>query len=332
MSLLVETTLGIFTIDFFTKEAPQNCLNFLKLASLNYFSFCNFFSVERDFIAICGDRVTSDGTGNGTTIYSLIDPSTNKIFIPDEFNAKLLHSQKGTISLLPSGGGIHRNRSIFFVTLADGLNYLDEKHTVVGRIVEGIEIIDKFNRLLVDTNKRPFDDVIIKRIIVLNDPFPDPDKFSLVKPFHLVPSAEKVKSLRINWMGEIEQEKGLSPEQLKRRNEQRESQSRALTLEILGDIPSHDAAPPENVLFVCKLNPITREEDLQMIFSRFGPVKKCHIVKDKKTASSLGYAFVEFDRKESCEEAYLKMENVMIDERRIHVDFSQSLSKVKNIL
>lgn len=32
--------------------------------------------------------------------------------------------------------------------------------------------------------------------------------------------------------------------------------------------------PPENVLFVCKLNPVTREEDLELIFSKFGEIKR----------------------------------------------------------
>lgn len=54
----------------------------------------------------------------------------------------------------------------------------------------------------------------------------------------------------------------------------RDASSRAITLEILGDISSADIAPPENVLFVCKLNPITEEEDLELIFSRFGPIRR----------------------------------------------------------
>lgn len=52
-----------------------------------------------------------------------------------------------------------------------------------------------------------------------------------------------------------------------------EAASRALTLEIIGDLPSADIKPPENVLFVCKLNPVTEEDDLHLIFSRFGPIK-----------------------------------------------------------
>jgi peptidyl-prolyl cis-trans isomerase-like 4 len=90
-----------------------------------------------------------------------------------------------------------------------------------------------------------------------------------------------------------------------------------------------DIKPPENVLFVCKLNPITNDEDLETIFSRFGDILSCEIVRDKKTSESLCYAFIEYDNEEDAEQAYLKMDNVLIDDRRIHVDFSQSVAKAK---
>lgn len=102
----------------------------------------------------------------------------------------------------------------------------------------------------------------------------------------------------------------------------------ALTLEIVGDLPHAEIKPPENVLFVCKLNPITRSEDLELIFSRFGTICSCEVIKDKKTGDSLQYAFIEFEERASAEQAYVKMQNVLIDDRRIWVDFSQSVSKL----
>ena len=51
-----------------------------------------------------------------------------------------------------------------------------------------------------------------------------------------------------------------------------EAKSRAVVLEMIGDLPEADVAPPENVLFVCKLNAATTDEDLEIIFSRFGKV------------------------------------------------------------
>ncbi len=83
---------------------------------------------------------------------------------------------------------------------------------------------------------------------------------------------------------------------------QRESKARELTLEMIGDLPYADIKPPEHVLFVCKLNPVTCEEDLELIFSRFGKVNRCEVIRDKQTGDSLQYAFVEFDDKAACEE------------------------------
>lgn len=106
----------------------------------------------------------------------------------------------------------------------------------------------------------------------------------------------------------------------------REAKSRAVVLEILGDIPDADVAPPKNVLFVCKLNPVTEQDDLKIIFSRFGNVKSCDVIRDYKTGDSLQYAFVEFETEDACNDAYFRMQNVLIDDRRIHVDFCQSVS------
>lgn len=103
-----------------------------------------------------------------------------------------------------------------------------------------------------------------------------------------------------------------------------QSHRRAVTLEVLGDIPDADMRPPETSLFVCKLNPITEEDDLKLIFSRFGEIVSCNVVKDWKTGQSLQYAFIEYKTKEACDKAYSKMQNVFIDDRRVVVTFSQS--------
>merc|ERR1712142_101649 len=110
---------------------------------------------------------------------------------------------------------------------------------------------------------------------------------------------------------------------------EKEAKARATILEMVGDIPDADIAPPENVLFVCKLNPVTCDDDLEIIFSRFGTVVSCEVIRDRVSGDSLQYAFVEFADRTACEQAYFKMDNVLIDDRRIHVDFSQSVSKYR---
>ncbi len=60
-------------------------------------------------------------------------------------------------------------------------------------------------------------------------------------------------------------------------------------------------------------------QDLEIIFSRFGNITSCDIIRDWKTGDSLCYAFIGFDSDQACEEAYFKMNNCLIDDRRIKV-------------
>ena len=57
----------------------------------------------------------------------------------------------------------------------------------------------------------------------------------------------------------------------------------------------------------------------------------CEIIRDKRTGDSLQYAFIEYEKQEDCERAYGKMQDVLIDDHRIHVDFSQSVSKLSDV-
>lgn len=70
---------------------------------------------------------------------------------------------------------------------------------------------------------------------------------------------------------------------------------------------------------------IISDDDLDLIFSRFGKVVSCEVIRDKRTGDSLQYAFIEFEDQKACEQAYFKMQGVLIDDHRIHVDFSQSV-------
>ena len=87
----------------------------------------------------------------------------------------------------------------------------------------------------------------------------------------------------------------LTEDGLKEQTQVLQTKQRTQVLEMINDLPSADVEPPKNVLFVCKLNPVTQQEDLELIFSRFGKIKSCEIVKDWKTGDSLQYAFIEFE-------------------------------------
>ncbi|RKP13250.1 cyclophilin-like domain-containing protein [Piptocephalis cylindrospora] len=328
MSVLLETSLGDIVIDLYIKRAPETCLNFLKLCKVKYYNFSAFHRVQRDFTAQTGDP-TCTGQG-GECIRSLIDPKTPK-YMPVENHPKLKHTHRGTVSMAAASpdqagdGGKPVMGSQFFITLADDLNYLDGKGSIFGRVAEGLEILDLLNDVQVDGAYRPFVDVRIKHTIILDDPFPDPEGL-VVPDASPLPTPAQLATVRI---GEDESlEDPVDPEEAEKQRRSKEAGAHALTLEMIGDLPFAEVKPPENVLFVCKLNPITRDEDLELIFSRFGTILSCEVIRDQKTKESLGYAFVEFDKQEEAEEAYFKMDNVLIDDRRIHVDFSQSVSKL----
>lgn len=216
--------------------------------------------------------------------------------------------------------------SQFFITLADNLDSLDGKYTIFGRIAEGFDILEKINDTYCDEHGRPYRDIRIKHTIILEDPFPDPSGLK-EPPESPVPSKAQLATIRLGEEDEDEAA-GKTEEELETLRKEKEARANALTLAIIGDLPYAEVQPPENILFVAKLNPATQDEDLEMIFSRFGKILSCEVIRDRQTGDSLQYAFIEFAEREACEMAYFKMQDVLIDDRRIKVDFSQSTSKL----
>ena len=88
-----------------------------------------------------------------------------------------------------------------------------------------------------------------------------------------------------------------------------EARSRAVVLEMTGDIPDAEVAPDDTALFVARLNPVTTEADLDIIFSRFGKCK-ANIIRDHVTGEGLNFGFIEFETEAAVNEAFKKMNNV----------------------
>ncbi|KZP00319.1 cyclophilin-like protein [Calocera viscosa TUFC12733] len=319
MSVLLETSLGDIVIDLEVDLCPKTSENFLKLCKVYYYNLNAFFNVSKDFLAQTGDP-SATGTG-GESIWSLLAPgsSTPRYFTP-EILPKLKHTTRGSVSMAvaPSPDGKGGCGSQFFITLADNIEYLDGKHAVFGHVVEGLETLDKLNEAYVDQDGRPLKDVRIRHVIVLDDPFPDPPGLNVPpsSPIRVPDDPSVVPRIAEDEDPLIE----LPEEEAEKQRREAAAKASALTLEMVGDLPFANVRPPENVLFVCKLNSVTRDEDLELIFSRFGKIMSCQVIRDKKTGDSLQYAFIEFDRKEDAEQAYFKMQNVLVDDRRIWVD------------
>ncbi|OLL24773.1 Peptidyl-prolyl cis-trans isomerase-like 4 [Neolecta irregularis DAH-3] len=307
-AVLLETSVGDIVVDLLAQYAPQTCTNFIKLCKVKYYNFSPIYNLQKDFSFQTGDPIGPTGDG-GSSIYGLL--GTGERYIPAEIHPKLKHSEKGTVSMAviwPHNDERGMIASQFFITTGENLDYLDGKHAIFGRVAEGFDVLEKINMAFVDEKGMPFTDIRIKHTIILEDPYSDPE--GLVAPSTSpVPTKAQLMTVRIA-EGELEQDQGLSEEELERRRREREAKAQALTLEMVGDLPFAEVAPPENILF--------------------GKILSCEVIRDQRTGDSLQYAFIEFEKKEECEAAYFKMQDVLIDDKRIHVDFSQSVSKLSS--
>jgi peptidyl-prolyl cis-trans isomerase-like 4 len=319
MAVLLETSVGELVIDLFVDDFPISCKNFLKLCKIKYYHGCLFYNVQQNYICQTGDPT---GTGKGgTSVYGIMY-GDQAICFEDEIKKQRKMDKIGLVCMAHDQAKENANRSQFFITLrAEDLDNLEGKYTIFGEVAEGLDVLQKINELYCDDDGRPYQDVRIKHTHILDDPYPDPDQLEIppASPEYTRPPEERIKQ-RIAYEEGIETAvEGRSEAEIEESIKRKEAKARAIVLEMTGDIPDAEIKPPEEVLFVCKLNPVTTDADLELIFSRFGTIKQCEIIRDNKTGDSLNYAFIEFETEASCIEAYEKMNNVLIDDRRIKV-------------
>ncbi|KAH0707985.1 hypothetical protein KY285_010346 [Solanum tuberosum] len=292
MSVMIVTSLGDMVVDLFTDRCPLTCKNFLKLCNIKYYHNCLFHTVRKDFTMQTGDPT---GTGfGGDSIYNFLYGDRARFF-GDEIHSDLKHSKRGTVAMASAGTG-----------------------------TEGFYTLNRINKAYVDDKGKPYQNIRIKHTYILYDRFDDPSQLA-----DLIPDASPERKPKDEIDDDVRLEDDWMPkdEELGIR-EEKEAHTRAVILESVGDIPDAEMNPPDNVLFVCKLNPSTEEKTLYIILSRFGTVTSAEIIRDHKNGDSHCYAFIEFEDKESSEQAYFKMDNTQIDDRRIRVDFSQSVAKL----
>ena len=145
--------------------------------------------------------------------------------------------------------------SQFLITLGDNLDYLDGKAAIFGKVVEGLDALEKINDAFTDEKGRPLKDIRIRHTLILDDPYPDPQ--GLVEPPESpLPSKAQLATVRI--ADDEELDDNVDEEALDKLRREREARAQALTLEMVGDLPFAEVKPPENILFVCKLNPVTQ--------------------------------------------------------------------------
>ena len=141
------TNHGEIRLELFDDDAPKTVENFRTLARDGFYDGLIFHRVIPDFMVQGGDPT---GTGSGGPGYSF----------EDEINEHKV--VRGALAM--ANAGPNTNGSQFFIVTADACPWLDGKHTVFGRVTEGIEVVDEISELPRDTRDKPRDDAIIERV------------------------------------------------------------------------------------------------------------------------------------------------------------------------
>jgi peptidyl-prolyl cis-trans isomerase B (cyclophilin B) len=143
----LRTNHGVLRLELFDEEAPQTVANFKKLASDGFYDGVIFHRVIRDFMIQGGDPT---GTGTGGPGYTF----------EDEFNDHKI--VRGALAM--ANAGPNTNGSQFFIVTTGEAPWLDGKHTVFGRVVEGMEVVDSIEGTETDARDKPVQDAVIEGV------------------------------------------------------------------------------------------------------------------------------------------------------------------------
>jgi len=143
-----ETSMGNFTVELFEAQVPNTVGNFVKLAEKDFYNGVIFHRVIDGFMIQGGDPT---GTGRGGPGYQFAD----------EIHPQLKHTTEGMLSM--ANAGPNTNGSQFFITLAP-TPHLDGRHTVFGKVVQGMDIVKKIGKTPTAGGDKPVTDVVMKSV------------------------------------------------------------------------------------------------------------------------------------------------------------------------
>jgi peptidyl-prolyl cis-trans isomerase B (cyclophilin B) len=126
----IETPKGPIKLELFDEQAPKTVENFEKLAADGFYDGLTFHRVIEDFMIQGG---CPEGTGTGGPGYTF----------EDEFHPDLKHDSAGVLSM--ANAGPNTNGSQFFITHV-ATPWLDGKHSVFGKVIEGQEVVDSIEQ------------------------------------------------------------------------------------------------------------------------------------------------------------------------------------------
>ncbi|MEA3458593.1 MAG: peptidylprolyl isomerase [Candidatus Thermoplasmatota archaeon] len=146
------TTKGIIRVELYEDKAPITTGNFINLTNEGFYNGLIFHRVISGFMIQSGCPY---GTGTGGPGYS----------IPDEFHEDLKHDSVGMLSMANSGP--NTGGSQFFITVAE-TPWLDGKHSVFGKVIDGMDVVYTISEVETDGNDKPLEDVTINSITIEN--------------------------------------------------------------------------------------------------------------------------------------------------------------------
>ncbi|XP_041456134.1 RING-type E3 ubiquitin-protein ligase PPIL2-like [Lytechinus variegatus] len=159
----MNTNKGTLNIELRCDLVPKTCENFIQLCAKGYYNGTKFHRSIKNFMIQGGDP-TGTGTG-GESIWG-------KPF-KDEFKPNLSHTGRGVLSMANSGPDT--NKSQFFFTFRS-CKYLDEKHTIFGSVVGGLDTLTAMEKVETDKKDRPVKDIIIQDTVIFVNPYEEVDK------------------------------------------------------------------------------------------------------------------------------------------------------------
>jgi peptidyl-prolyl cis-trans isomerase B (cyclophilin B) len=143
----LHTNHGAIAIELFDEEAPKTVENFLKLAGDGFYDGVVFHRIIPDFMIQGGDPT---GTGTGGPGYTF----------EDEFNDRKV--ERGALAM--ANAGPNTNGSQFFIVTTAAAPWLDGKHTVFGRVTDGMDAVDTIEQVDTDAQDKPREPVVIERV------------------------------------------------------------------------------------------------------------------------------------------------------------------------
>ncbi|XP_056632342.1 peptidylprolyl isomerase domain and WD repeat-containing protein 1 [Diorhabda sublineata] len=151
---ILHTVFGDIHIKLFVKDTPKTVENFCVHSKNGYYNGHIFHRVIKGFMIQTGDP-----TGNGTGGESIWGGE-----FEDEIRTHLKHDRPYTVSM--ANAGPNTNGSQFFITLTP-TPWLDNKHTVFGRVVKGMEVVQNISNVKTNAKTdKPYDDIRIISVTV----------------------------------------------------------------------------------------------------------------------------------------------------------------------